>query len=176
MLKRSSRFYILVVLVALLITPVLINTDWEISHEIVIKAPPESVWPWLADLKTYPQWNRYSPNVTGTLEIGSVVWVEARLGNEVRHVKNRVLSVKPEQELCWFSDAWYSFLARGIRCRWLSQTAEGNTRLVHHEVMKGPLAWLIKLIYYDRIQAGIQMVDESLAEIAEKNAPTPLND
>ena len=170
--KMSRRYSVLLILMALVITSALIDSDWEVSHELVIHAPPAKVWPWLADLKTYPQWNRYSPNVTGTLEVGSVIWVEARLGEEIRHVKNIVLSVKPEQELCWYSANWYSFLARGVRCRWLSQTAEGNTHLLHHEVMRGPLAWLIKWIYYDRIQTGIKMVDESLAEVAEKNAST----
>lgn len=99
--------------------------------------------------------------------VGEVVWVEAHLDAEVQRVKNIVLTVKPEQELCWQSAGWYGFLARGTRCRWLSKTANGDTLLVHHEVMSGPLAWLIEWLYRERIERGIKLVDESIAERAE---------
>ena len=49
---------------------------------------------------------------------------------------------------------------------------DDETLLVHHEVMSGPLAWLIKLIYRDRIERGLKLVDESIAERAEFLATT----
>ena len=99
--------------------------------------------------------------------VGEVVWVEAHLDNEIQHVQNFVLSVIPQQELCWQSADWYGFLARGTRCRWLSVTDSGATLMVHHEVMRGPLAWLIEWAYRDRIERGLQLVNESVANRAE---------
>ena len=55
----------------------------------------------------------------------------------------------------------------GTRCRFLSKTTSGDTLLLHHEVMSGPLAWLIELLYRERIEQGIQLVDESVAARAE---------
>jgi hypothetical protein len=49
----------------------------------------------------------------------------------------------------------------------LSKTANGDTLLVHHELMSGPLAWLIEVLYRERIERGIQLVDDSVAERAE---------
>lgn len=148
----------------------LINSDWEVQHRVEIDASPEIVWQLLVDLPGYTQWNRYSPSVQGTLAVGEVVWVQAHLDNEVRRVQNYVLSVVPQRELCWGSADWYGFLANGIRCRWLTETASGGTELIHHEVMEGPLAWLIERLYRPRIERGLALVDNSLAAQAEKIA------
>lgn len=164
MVKRKIIAAALVVLIAM---PFLIDSDWEVSHQITIAAEPSIVWSLLVDLKRYPEWNRYSPNVEGRVAVGEEVWVEAHLDNEVRRVQNTVLSVKPEKELCWQSAGWYGFLARGTRCRWLSETATGGTLLVHHEIMSGPLAWLIERLYRERIERGLKLVDESVAGRAE---------
>ena len=144
-----------------------VDSDWEVSHEITVAASPSVVWEVLVDLDRYPEWNRYSPIVRGRVAVGEVIWVEAHLDDEIQHVQNIVISVKPNQELCWQSTDWYGFLASGTRCRWLSAAKDGETLLVHHEVMSGPLAWLIKLIYRDRIERGLKLVDESIAERAE---------
>jgi uncharacterized membrane protein len=150
------------VVAALVLATCFIDTDWEVSHQVVIEANSAEVWEVLVNLERYPQWNRYSPNVTGKVAVGEVVWVEAHLDNEVQRVENIVTAVKPEQELCWQSADWYGFLARGTRCRWLSTTPSGDTLLIHHEVMSGPLAWLIEWLYRQRIEQGLKLVDDSL--------------
>jgi uncharacterized protein YndB with AHSA1/START domain len=161
-------------LVIIIVTSFIIDSDWEVSYPITITASPAIVWEVLTDLERYPEWNRYSPNVSGQIAVGEVVWVEAHLDNEIQHVQNFVLSIKPQQELCWQSADWYGFLARGTRCRWLSVTDSGTTLMVHHEVMRGPLAWLIEWIYRDRIERGLQLVNESVANRAESIAVRPL--
>lgn len=158
---------IIAVCVLVIAATFLIDSDWEVSHQVSIAADTSTVWSLLTDVERYPEWNRYSPNVTGRIAVGEVVWVEAHLDGEVQRVKNIVLSVKPEQELCWQSAGWYGFLARGTRCRLLSKTTNGGTLLVHHEIMSGPLAWLIEWLYRERIEKGIKLVDDSVAERAE---------
>ncbi|CAH0990591.1 hypothetical protein SIN8267_00685 [Sinobacterium norvegicum] len=157
-------------LAAVIALSVLVDSDWEVQHRVDIDASPDIVWQLLIDLPGYAQWNRYSPSVEGNLAVGEVVWVEAHLDNEVRRVQNYVLSIEPQRELCWGSADWYGFLANGIRCRWLSKTAGGGTELIHHEVMQGPLAWLIEYLYRPRIERGLALVDNSLATQAEKIA------
>ena len=94
-----------------------VDSDWEVSHEIAVAASPSVVWEVLIDLDRYPEWNRYSPIVRGRVAVGEVIWVEAHLDDEIQHVQNIVISVKPGQELCWQSTDWYGFLASGTRCR-----------------------------------------------------------
>jgi hypothetical protein len=158
---------VLISLALLFASGLFIDSDWEVSHQIMIAADAALVWDVLVDLERYPEWNRYSPNVTGRVAVGEVVWVEAHLDDEVHRVKNFVISVKPRQELCWQSSGWYGYLARGTRCRFLSNTDAGKTLLAHHELMSGPLAGLIEWLYRERIERGLKMVDESVAERAE---------
>ncbi|MFT4615403.1 MAG: hypothetical protein ACI9NT_002556 [Bacteroidia bacterium] len=160
--KRSIAGFVFV----LFSSQFFLNSDWQVSHQITIAADTATVWNVLVDLDSYPQWNRYSPNVKGRMAVGEVVWVEAHLDDEIRHVQNYIVSIKPQEELCWQSADWYGSLARGKRCRWLSQTDNGQTRLIHHEVMQGPLAWLIEWLYRDRIERGLKLVNESVAERA----------
>ena len=93
--------------------------------------------------------------------------LEAHLDNEVRRVQNYIISIVPEKELCWESADWFGELANGRRCRWLTPTVSGGTHLVHHEIMMGPLAWLIERVYRERIERGLALVDNSLAEALE---------
>lgn len=164
---RLNKAILSCVLLLVFLAAIFIDSDWEVSHKITISASPAVVWGVLIDLERYPEWNRYSPSVKGRMAVGEVVWVEAHLDDEVQNVQNYVLSIKPRQELCWQSADWYGSLARGTRCRWLTKTGEGETLLVHHEIMQGPLAWLIEWLYRERIERGLKLVNESVAERAE---------
>ena len=143
---------------------------WEVEHEQEIAAAPEVVWQVLTDLPAYPEWNPYSQRVEGTLRVGERVRVEAHLGGEVRSVENLVTRIEPPHTLCWASQGWYARLARGTRCRNLEPIPGGGTRLRHHEVMDGPLAWLIERLYRPRIEAGLREEDGALAAAAEAAA------
>ncbi|MEM8497612.1 MAG: SRPBCC domain-containing protein [Pseudomonadota bacterium] len=146
------------------------NPSWEVEHQVDISASPAIVWNLLADLENYSTWNKYSPRVVGKLGVGEVVWVESHLDDEVQHVQNHVISIQENSELCWQSAGWYGVLVRGKRCRWLQELAVDQTRLRHYEIMSGPLAWLIEVLYRERIEAGIELADNSLAQYAEQLA------
>jgi len=140
---------------------------WDVEHEQAIAAAPEVVWQVLVDLAHYPEWNPYSRRVEGALRVGDLVRVEAHLGGEMRLVENRVTRLEAPRALCWQSEGWYARLARGTRCRHLNALPDGSTRLRHHEVMDGPLAWLIERLYRPRIEAGLRGEDGALAAAAE---------
>jgi uncharacterized protein YndB with AHSA1/START domain len=144
-------------------------SSWEVEFRSDIEASPEHVWQLLSDLESYPEWNSYSRRVTGRLEVGEVVIVEAHLGEEVREVENIVTRVEPQTALCWRSKDWYGALARGSRCRLLEKT-RGGVQLTHHEIMEGPLAWLIERLYRPRIEQGMRQVNADLKRAAEQGA------
>jgi len=141
--------------------------SWEVEHVVTIEASPEIVWGVLTDLPSYTVWNSYSPSAVGSLQEGGVVTIEARLGDEVRIVDNLVTTFEPERALCWHSMNWYEGLARGTRCRFLKATGNDATLFRHHEIMEGPLAWLIERIYRPRIEAGLAQMNADLKRAAE---------
>lgn len=143
------------------------NSQWETEHSIDIAASPERVWQLLSELENYGQWNPYSPRAEGRLVVGEEVRIEAHLGDEVRWVNNLVTEVEPGKKLCWHSLEWYGFLARGFRCRNLQPLPDGGVRLVHHELMVGPLSGLIERIYREDIDEGLRVMDEALKAAAE---------
>jgi uncharacterized protein YndB with AHSA1/START domain len=61
---------------------------------------PATVWSVLTDLAAYPEWNRDSPRAESELRPDGVVTIEARLGEEVRSVDNRVPRMEPGRMLC----------------------------------------------------------------------------
>ncbi len=145
--------------------------SWEAEHSVTIDAPPRTVWKILIDLQRYAAWNSYSPSAVGSLREGGVVTIEARLGEEVRIVDNLVTRFEPERALCWHSMNWFEHLARGTRCRLLEPVGVNATLFRHHEIMEGPLAWLIEKIYRPRIEAGLAQMNEDLKRAAEGAAP-----
>lgn len=145
--------------------------SWETTHELEIAASDVVVWRVLTDLERYPEWNSYSPRAEGELRVGGIVRIEARLGDEVQLVDNRVLELEEPRRLCWQSMNWYRFLVRGTRCRELTPISEGRTHFRHHEIMEGPLAKLVERVYRPRIEAGLETMDEALRQAAEAAMP-----
>lgn len=141
--------------------------SWETSHELEIAASDETVWRVLTELERYPEWNTYSPSAEGELRVGGIVRIEARLGDEIQIVDNRVTELEERRRLCWQSMNWYRFLVRGTRCRELEPLGNGRTHFRHHEVMEGPLAKLVERIYRPRIEAGLAKMDDALRRAAE---------
>ncbi len=145
--------------------------SWETERSVTIDAPPATVWALLADLDGYSGWNSYSSRAEGELVVDGVVTIEARLGDEVRQVPNRVTRIEPERVLCWHSTNWYEPLVRGTRCRFLEPQGAGATLFRHHEIMEGPLAGLIERIYRPRIDAGLDQMNADLKRAAEAVGP-----
>jgi uncharacterized protein YndB with AHSA1/START domain len=142
-------------------------SSWTVERSVVIEAPPATVWEILIDLPGYESWNTYSPRAEGSMREGGIVTIDAQLGEEVQVVDNRVTKFVPGEVLCWHSMNWYEFLARGTRCRFLEPVGVGATRFRHHEIMEGPLAWLIEEIYRPRIEAGLVQMNGDLKRAAE---------
>ena len=70
------------VLALLVAMVVIVDTDWEVSHEVTIAASPSIVWSLLINAEGYAEWNRYSSNIKGRIAEGEVVWIEAHLDND----------------------------------------------------------------------------------------------
>lgn len=59
----------LVTMAALFIVPLFLPSEWRAERSIAIAAPPEAVWPWLAEVRRWPDWTAWSKERDPTLEI-----------------------------------------------------------------------------------------------------------
>lgn len=59
----------LVTMAALLIVPLFMRADWHAERSISIAATPERLWPWLAEVRRWPEWTAWSKERDPTLEI-----------------------------------------------------------------------------------------------------------
>ena len=143
---------------------------WRAETEIRIDAEAEDVWEVLTRLDDYARWNPYSRVLSGELKLGGVVTIEAKLGDEVQRVSNRVLCLQSPHVLSWRSCNWYSFLARGTRSRHIEPLPGGGVRFRQIEEMRGPLAGYVGRAYRSRIEAGQNAENAALKIEAEKRA------
>ncbi|MDZ4770663.1 MAG: SRPBCC domain-containing protein [Chloroflexota bacterium] len=130
---------------------------WQIEHTLTIAAPPATVWAVLTDLDSYPAWNRYSPSASGDLVVGGTVTITAHIGKTTQRVANRVLTLRPDAELCWRSMSGYSWLVRGTRCRTLTPLLDEGTRFFQQEVFTGVIAGMVQRQLGNAILDGMRL-------------------
>jgi hypothetical protein len=110
----------------------------ELRTETEIRAPPARVWSALTDFAAYPEWNPFIGQVSGALEVGSVLMVLLNPpGGREERLKARVLKVEPEHELRWMARMWFKGLFDTEHFFLLNATPSGATRLVQGQDVSG---------------------------------------
>jgi S-(hydroxymethyl)glutathione synthase len=111
-----------------------------LESEVLIDAPPQTVWSVLDDIERYPEWNPTLPALRGRTTVGQPVVGTLRQPNVgEREVTPTITRIVGARELRWLSQAPGGvFSAEHIFV--LEPTADGKTRVLHSEVFDGPVA------------------------------------
>ncbi|TGQ63481.1 MAG: glutathione-dependent formaldehyde-activating protein [Mesorhizobium sp.] len=111
-----------------------------LETEIVIDAPPQTVWAVLDDIERYPEWNPALPALRGRTTVGQRVVGTLRQPNvPEREVNPTITRIVGARELRWLSQAPGGvFSAEHIFI--LEPNGNGGTRVRHNEVFDGPMA------------------------------------
>lgn len=138
-----------------------------LGNRIEIKAPVEVVWAVLTDFERYPQWNRFSPRVECSGQVGDRVTIWAQLAPKWPAYITRLTLTKHEApyELCWGSDAWHLHVER---CQMLAEQPDGSTLYENRERFAGPLSPLVMALLRRRLMAGYRLAAEGLKARAEE--------
>jgi hypothetical protein len=126
----------------------------------LIAAPPERVWPILADAKGWPQWDSGVEKVEGTVEQGARLKVTSSV-NPGRAYPVKVAEVVPGRSFSWVGGVPFG-LFRGIRT-YAVEPEGGGTRFHMREEFNGPLLPLIWRSMpdlqpsFDRFAAGLKV-------------------
>lgn len=138
-----------------------------LSNQLHIQAPVEIVWAVLSDFERYSEWNRFSPRVECTSQVGDPVTVYAQLAPNWPIYTTHLILYKLESPhtLCWGNDAWHLQVER---CQTLTAQADGSTLYENRERFAGPLAPLLMAFLRRRLMAGYQLAAEGLKAQAEE--------
>jgi hypothetical protein len=141
-----------------------------VRAEIEIDAPAERIFDILADLKSYPEWNPFTPRVESTLRPGDAVHLYVRLrGERLSHRVEYVTRNERPARLSWGTKIGAGFLLRAERCQSLTPIGARRTRFVNEDVLEGWLASLVMLLFGRDMQRGFESVARALKQRAESS-------
>jgi hypothetical protein len=97
----------------------------KIEHRIGVLTPADAIWPMIADVASWPQWNPLYPKAAGTLAFDAILDLEVALpGLPPRELKARVVDWTPNEQVIWK----VRMLRATLRSRrWITATASSPT-------------------------------------------------
>jgi hypothetical protein len=141
---------------------------YAVESSVEIHASVDTVWRILVDLDNYHTWNRFTPKVETTLEVGSPVLLHVQMTpKKMLKQKEWVRVVKPRSELTWGMTMGHPIFLAARRSQTLTPLDEFTTRYQTVDRMSGILVPLVMLLYGKKIKRGFDAVAEGLRARAE---------
>ena len=115
----------------------------DISHQIDIEAPPDTVWQHLTDTASFPEWNPFVRSLEGELAEGGRLTVRllAHTGREMTF-RPTVLCARAGSELRWRGQFLLPGILDGEHRFLLEELPGGDTRFTQSERFSGLLVGL----------------------------------
>jgi hypothetical protein len=129
----------LLVLLALTAVSMLIDPRHAFETEIMIPAPPESVWDVITDSDAYAEWSVFIEGISGPLEEGETIEVALNSASaDYMTFEPTLLVVRPNEELRWLGRVIMPNVFDGEHY-FILESVPGGTRFVHGERFDGIL-------------------------------------
>jgi hypothetical protein len=135
--------------------------------ETVINSDIQDVWKMLTDLPQYSSWNPWVVEASGNVVVGGNVNVTVILNGRSINASHIILDVIPCKRLYWKDSGWNSLFVYADRCRDLEVLSEGKILLRQTLTIVGILSPLIKYIYGESLQQGIENESNAIKEKLE---------
>jgi len=138
-----------------------------LKTKIDIEAAPETVWAVLSDLPSYPSWNPFIREASGTLAAGERLEIELQLerGHSMRF-RPTVLAADADRELRWRGRLVAPGVFDGEHRFAIEPTARGS-RLVQEERFTGLLVPFLARGLQRGTLPGFERMNEAVKERAE---------
>ena len=138
-----------------------------LETSIDIDAAPEAVWAVLSDLPSYPSWNPFIREASGTLAAGERLDLTMQPeGGRAMRFRPTVLEAQPGRELRWLG----RLVAPGVfdgEHRFAIEPTAGGSRLVQEERFTGLLVPLLAKGLRKRTLPAFEQMNEAVKERVE---------
>lgn len=72
-----------------------------VREEARLPASAPDVWRWFTDFESFPSWNPFIRNASGSLRVGATLNIRLRLGKRIISFRPVVTAVQPSREVHW---------------------------------------------------------------------------
>ena len=111
-----------------------------VSAEILIKAPPKTVWQVLSDFNNYPEWNPTISYISGELEPNSFLETKIHLPKQRPFIlRPRIIKLEEEKNIIWAGSKINHFFFLGVHSFNLIPQEENQTLFKQIESFSGLL-------------------------------------
>lgn len=139
------------------------------SASVEIDAPVEIAWRVLTDFPGYAAWNRFTPSIETTGELGATVTMQVCFAGAKPMRQVEVLNVlEPPVRLAWGVIMGSRALLVANRYQVLEPLGPGRTRYTSIDTVSGLLAPLVRLLYAEKMRAGFQLAADGLKAACEQ--------
>lgn len=159
----------LVLLIIISLTVVNLTATQTIKTDIVINAPTEQVWNILMEHESYPSWNPFIKQISGTTQPGEYLSVEIQAGaNKPMQFKPIVITNSQGEEFRWRGKLLVRGIFDGEHYFIVEPVGSDQSRFIQGENFTGILSGLMfKMIGEDTL-AGFQAMNMALKNQAEE--------
>lgn len=149
-----------------------------IEAEILIAAPPESVFEVILDTDAYPDWNPFTPRITlasQEVAVGREFDLDCRMSEkELLRDEHEVVLELDREKLAFCMGTSRTRGRPGIRSfRWQRclPAPGGETRFTNAESFHGPIAPFVQLLYARKLERAFRRYCEALKRRVESRLP-----
>lgn len=133
------------------------------AASVEIEAPREVVWQVLTDFAGYSAWNRFTPSVACSGELGAPVEMQVCFPGAKPMRQVEILNVfEPPHRLAWGVIMGAPVFLVANRYQQLEALGPRRTRYSTVDYVSGLLAPVVKLLYAEPMRAGFQLAADSL--------------
>ena len=124
-----------------------------IKTETIIDAPAERVWAEMTDFASFPSWNPFIREASGTLKVGEQLKIKLALDHGLKMTfKPRVTVVRPNRELRWLATLWRPGVFDVDRAFEIEPYGEDRVRFVMSEKCTG---WMTPVLFATNLEAQL---------------------
>ena len=147
----------------------------KVEYRVGVQAPPELIWSFVADIRSWPSWNPLYPKAEGEVQFGAELTLEEAFpGQAPRTIHPKVQDWTPNEQIIWTQSA-FGGLLRSTRYIEIEKLSDAGVIFSNGELYEGPLRHLINRRRRRILKSGFRSMCEAVRDKAEAafNRPAP---